>query len=138
MNIKLLITAVKKSGITPTIIFDVERSVSRDDDILGIVRGLSKDLALYCRCILVLSEANAVLNKYQQILKALKDHPEGVSPEYFHNEEHKGVNLSHPEAVGAAMKSVNAIVYRKDLRKYMLMSGAHRKALDSYEPIVTK
>jgi len=220
LNIKVLIAAVQKSGIVPTIIFDVERSVSRDDDMLSTIRSLSKELALYCRCIIVLSEANAVLQfgiderekfiyvdemerdeaerlietlqtnitkaemKYvfekigtsplklinlaglisptysvedyvtdvlgeanlqllafphQLILKALKDQPEGVSPVYFNNRKDEGVNLSFPVAVGVAMKTVNTIVYRKELRKYMLMSTAHRTALESYEPtLVTK
>jgi hypothetical protein len=213
--IKDLIKAIKKSGIIPTIIFDVDCSVSFHDDSLRPVRKLSKELAPYCRCIIVLSEAHAVLqlgrdkreefiyvdemereeaeqlvevlqtnitkaemeyvfkkigtsplklmnlhekvsptysvNDYvadvleearsnlvafphQQILKALKDHPEGVSPLYFNGKKDKEVNLSHPEAVGVAMKSVDAIVYCRESRKYMLMSTAHRTALESYEP----
>ena len=46
--------------------------------------------------------------------------------------------MSHPESVGVAMKSVNAIMYRIELDKYMLMSTAHRTALESYEPKVNK
>jgi hypothetical protein len=219
-DIDMFVAAVQKSGIIPTIIFDVERSVFRDDDMLSTIRSLSKELALYCRCIIVLSEANAVLQfgiddrekfiyvdemerdeaerlieikqtnitkaemKYvfekigtsplklinlaglisptysvedyvtdvlgeanlqllafphQLILKALKDQPEGVSPVYFNNRKDEGVNLSFPVAVGVAMKTVNAIVYRIELGKYMLMSTAHRTALESYEPtLVTK
>lgn len=219
LDVDLFITAAKKSGIIPTIIFDIERAVSIDDGILTTIRSLSKDLAPYCRCIIVLSEANAVLkfdkdkretfiyvdemereeaeqfmevlrtnitkaemkyvfekigtspldlfnlhvkvsptysiNDYvadvlrdskkrlvafphKPILKALKDHPEGVSPEYLKNQKNEGVDLSHPESVGVAMKSVNAIVYRIELDKYMLMSTAHRTALESYEPKVNK
>lgn len=219
LDIDIFIEAVRKSDITPTIIFDVECSLSRDDDddddVVSIVRSLSNDLPPYCRCIIVLSEANAVLQfgkdprekfiyvdemeldeakqlliglakakmKYvfekigtspltlinliesvsftysvedyvvdvlryaekslvafahQPILKALKDHSEGITPKYFKKQKDEGVDLSHPTAVGVAMKSVNTIVYRMELDKYMLMSTAHRTALKSYEPIITK
>jgi hypothetical protein len=52
----------EKHGIFPTIIFDVERASITGED-LGIqaVRSLSKALAETCRCIIILSEANAVL-----------------------------------------------------------------------------
>jgi len=215
----IFVSAVKKSGIIPTIIFEVERAVSHDDDVVSTVRSLSKELARSCRCIIVLSEANAALEfgnderekfiyvdemereeatqlveklktnitqddmeyvfdnigtcpldimnldkrvsstysvqdyvadvledseyrlvafRHKPILKALKDHPEGVSPEYFNNQKDEGVDLSFPKGVGAAMKSVNVIVYRHELRKYVLMSTAHRTALKSYEPIIPK
>ena len=218
-DVDLFIEAIKKCGIIPTIIFDVECSLSplgTRDHVVDAVRSLSKDLAPYCRCIIVLSEANAVLQfgrdkresfiyvdemereeaklllekceinltdadldyvfsnigtspldlirlakrnsktysakdyvadvlrdtrkflvafPHQEILKALKDHPEGVSPEYFHNVKDNGIDLSNPNAVGSAMKSVNAIVYRIELDKYMLMSTAHKTALQTYEPV---
>ena len=62
LNSKSLISAVKKSRVAPTIIFDVERGGS-NDQVLGLeaVRSLSKMLAPYCRCFIVLSEASAVL-----------------------------------------------------------------------------
>lgn len=219
-DIDILIEAVKKSIIIPTIIFDIERAASphsSHDHVVYAVRSLSKELAPYCRCIIVLSEANAVqqfgkdereefiyvdemereeaeqlleklgrkltdtekeyvftnigtsplklinLDKrvsstyslqdyvadvltyaknslvefpHQPILKALKDHSEGIFPKYFKKQKDEGVDLSHPAAVGVAMKSVNAIVYRMELNIYMLMSTAHRTALQSYEPIL--
>ena len=42
--------------------------------------------------------------QHQQILKALKDHPGGISPEFFNKFENKGVDLSKPKAVGVAMR----------------------------------
>ena len=213
------INAIKRSRVIPTIVFDVERGGSLDQK-LGIqaVRSLAKMLSPYCRCIIILSEANAVLefgrDKFREIfiyvdelteaqarelmqrlhvtlsdsdlryvfdnigtspamlhqlaavvptrvtlkhyvddvleqarqelvafphkaiLKALKVNPRGVSPEYFENKEHKGVDLSNPEDVGLSMKKSDAIVYRLELRVYTLLSTAHRTALKSYDPIV--
>ena len=167
-------------------IFEVERG-GNDEQILGIqaARSLSKEFASVCNCIIIISEANAVvefgmdpsreefifvdeldenevrefigqngmmlnekkirkvidnigsnpatLNKlrthlrkglsvddfimkvlfdarqelvafqHQQILKALKDHPEGIHPEFFNKLKNEGVDLSDPKAVGAAM-----------------------------------
>ena len=37
--------------------------------------------------------------QHQQILKALKDHPEGVHPEDFNKLKYEGVDLSNPKAV---------------------------------------
>ena len=70
------------------------------------------------------------------ILKALKEHPEGVSPDFFDNMNYKGVDLSDPQAVGYAMKRSNAIVYRIENQKYQLLSKAHETALQTYEPII--
>jgi hypothetical protein len=72
------------------------------------------------------------------ILKALKEHPEGVSPEYFRNEKYEGIDLSNPVAVGAAMKGSNAMLYDMEARRYKLISQAHTVALRNYEPIVHK
>uniref|UniRef100_A0A7S0SRD8 ATPase AAA-type core domain-containing protein n=1 Tax=Chromulina nebulosa TaxID=96789 RepID=A0A7S0SRD8_9STRA len=57
-----LIEAVQKSEFMLTFIFDVERGGTADQA-LGIqaVRSLCKLLAPYCKCIIVFSEANAVL-----------------------------------------------------------------------------
>jgi hypothetical protein len=74
---------------------------------------------------------------HQPILKALKKKPDGVSPKFFKKQEHKGVDLSDPIDVGLAMKRSNAIVYRKELNEYQLMTTAHRTALKAYDPIVT-
>lgn len=73
---------------------------------------------------------------HQQVLKALKDHPEGVSPAYFERESSKGVNLCNPADVEATMRSVNAIVYQRKPNKYMSVSMEHRTALQSYEPTI--
>ena len=70
----------------------------------------------------------------QPILKALKEHPEGVSPDFFNKEEYKGVDLSNPQAVGYAMKRSNAIAYRIENEEYQLLSKAHETALQTYEP----
>jgi len=70
------------------------------------------------------------------ILKALKEHPEGVNPEFFKNMKYEGVDLTNPQAVGYAMKRSNAIVYRIENQKYQLLSKAHETALQTYEPII--
>ena len=50
------------SGLVPTIIFDLERASSSDRPaVLQYIRSLAKAIIHYCRCIIVLSEANAVL-----------------------------------------------------------------------------
>ena len=86
----------------------------------------------------VLSDAQQDLLAFQlqPILKALKENPEGVSPDYFKKQEYKGIDMSVPGAVGSAMKSSNAIIYRIELQKYQLMSAAHRTKLKSYTPII--
>jgi hypothetical protein len=74
----------------------------------------------------------------QIILKALKDHPEGVSPGYFKKLKVEGIDLTNHKQVGQAMKnSPHPIIYRKDLNQYHLLSTAHKTALKSYEPIVS-
>jgi hypothetical protein len=77
---------------------------------------------------------------FQPILKALKEHPEGVPPEYFNNEEYKGVDLSNPVEVGAVMKAAQSNVVYYDMEKdiYKLNSHALEVALRSYEPIIKK
>ena len=72
----------------------------------------------------------------QPILQALKEHPEGVSPDYFKKQEYKGIDMSNPGAVGSVMKTSNAIIYRIELGKYQLMSAAHKTALKTYTPII--
>ena len=71
---------------------------------------------------------------HQAILQALKEQPEGVSPEYFNNQKSYGIDLSNPKAVGEAMKDSNVIIYRIELGLYTLMSTAHRTALSTYPP----
>jgi hypothetical protein len=84
------------------------------------------------------AEQDLVAFQLKPILKALKEHPEGVSPEYFRNEKYEGIDLSNPVAVGTAMKGSNAILYDMKARRYKLISQAHKVALRSYEPIVRK
>ena len=76
----------------------------------------------------------------QPILKALKEHPEGMPPEYFHKAEYEGVDLSSPIAVGAAIKAAQSNVVFYDMKKkvYKLNSRALKVALRSYEPIIRK
>ena len=59
---KFLVEAIKSCEIIPTIIFDVERGGSLDQT-MGIqaVRSLAKMLSPFCRCIIVVSEVNAIL-----------------------------------------------------------------------------
>ena len=52
-----------------------------------------------------------------QILKALKDHPEGISPEFLNNLKNERVDLSNRKAAGAAMRERNLITYRIELDK---------------------
>ena len=74
---------------------------------------------------------------HKAILKALKEHPEGISPKSFNNMGYRGVDLSSPKAIGTAMKRSNdAVVYRIELGKYMTISRCHEIALKSYEPIL--
>ena len=73
---------------------------------------------------------------HKQILKALKDHPEGVHPEFFNSLKNNGVDLSNPKAVGAAMRDGNAITYSIELCKYTIYSKAHEVALRRYDPIL--
>lgn len=73
--------------------------------------------------------------KLQKILKALKEHPEGISTDYFDNQYENGVKLSNPKQVSEIMKlDYNPIIYRKDTRKYHLLSTTHKTALKSYNP----
>ena len=212
--------AVSDSGFLPTVIFEVERG-GNDEQLLGIqaARSLSKEFASVCNCIIIISEANAVVEfgmdrrrekfifvdeldenelrefvkqngmmlneneirkvidnigsnpatlkclrthlqnglsvddfikevlfdarqelvafQHQQILKALKDHPEGIHPEFFNKLKNEGVDLSDPKAVGAAMRKGNVITYRIELRKYTIYSKAIEVALRSYDPILS-
>ena len=217
LDIDLLVDIFKKckaNGFIPTIIFDVERSKSAQP-VLQIVRGLAKALGGYCRCIIVLSEANAVLEfgkdkhrekfifvdemtesearqllevrgarfseeemryifesigtspvalidlmsevpktplkdyvarilldsrrnlgsfKLKPILKALKEHPEGVDSTNFENMKYEGIDMSDLSEVGPVMKKSDAIIYRIENGKYQLLSTAHKTALKTYTP----
>lgn len=98
------------------------------------VRAL-KPIERFVESCLAAAERDLSLFPHQQILKALKEHPEGYPPKYFNNQMHGGVNLSDPKAVmtDARMKS-KAVVYCVEDGKYRLRSTAHMTALKKYEP----
>jgi hypothetical protein len=213
---------ISKEGICPTIVVEVERAGSIDQSVgifspgIQAVRGVAKELSKKCNFLIILSEANLILEfgkdidrenfifideltnleaekylaalglelsqneiKYvldsigsnpatlrsmqewvqigktihafvegrlanarqdlvafphKKILKALKEHPEGVSPEYFNNQYNKGADLSCPKDVGKAMKESNAITYRPESDKYQIISHRHVVALRNYDP----
>ena len=97
----------KTDGFIPTIIFDVERA------------------------------AALVELPLKPILKALDEHPEGVSPAYFKNQEYEGIDMPNPATLDLVMKRSNAIVYRIELGQYLLMSAAHKTTLKAYTPMNT-
>ncbi|MFN9982369.1 MAG: hypothetical protein ACK53Y_20750, partial [bacterium] len=97
---------------------------------------LTCSLKQHVEGVLAGAEGNLVAFPHQAILKALKEHPEGVPPKYFKKQKSEGVDLSEPKAVGVAMKRSNVIVYRIEDGLYHLMSTAHKTALRSYDPIV--
>lgn len=62
LDIETLIYAIEKCTFIPTFIFDIERDSQIDPRrSLEAVRSLSKALAPFCRVIIILEEANAVL-----------------------------------------------------------------------------
>lgn len=66
------------------------------------------------------------------ILKvAFKEHPEGLSLEYFNNMENEGLNPSDPLAVGTTMKHSNTVMYRIELGRYKIIFRCHGTALKS-------
>ena len=72
--------------------------------------------------------------RLKPILRALKEHPEGVSAEYFKHAEFKGIDMSVPHKVGVEMKESNAIKYDMSKKVYLPLSRAHEVALRTYEP----
>ena len=82
-----------------------------------------------------LARADLVAFSLQSILVALKKSPEGVKTEDFKGKEVKGLLLSQPKDVGAAMKKQNAIVYHFESNEYRMFSKAHKTALKQYEPV---
>jgi hypothetical protein len=105
-----------------------------------LLRRLLADVPRICtlqesiRDILASARRDLLIFPLQPIIQALKEHPEGVSPDYFNNQEYKGINLSDYAAVGVYMKRSNALVYRIELGMYQLMSTAHKTALETYKP----
>ena len=98
-------------------------------------KGLS--VADFIKKVLLYARLDLVAFQHQPILKALKDHPEGISPEFFNKLENEGVDLSDPKAVRAAMRMENVITYRIELGKYTIYSKAIEVALRSYDPILS-
>ena len=78
------------------------------------------------------AESDLLAFPHQLILKKLKKSPGGVKVETFKGSIDNGVNLCDPKAVGVAMNSSNAIVYRQEDDSYRLMSRAHMTALRNY------
>ena len=91
----------------------------------------------------VLESAHMDLIKFplKPILKALKEHPDGVKSEYFKDQTFtwksgpatEVFDLSCPESVGLAMKSQNCIMFRIELNLYQLQSTAHKTAIKNLE-----
>ena len=97
-------------------------------------KGLSLDH--FITMTLHFARSELVAFQHQQILKALKDHPEGISPEVFIKLKNKGVDLLAPRVVGVVMSRGNAITYRIELNKHTTYSKAVEVALRSYNPIL--
>ena len=70
----------------------------------------------------------------QTVLKALKEHPEGIDPLDFSNHTKEDIDLIRYRTK-MMKKYPNSIIYRDDKRKYHLLSTAHKTALKSYNPI---
>jgi hypothetical protein len=89
-----------------------------------------------------MSKANSdlVAFPFQPILKALKEHPEGVRLNFFKKEKCEGIDMSNASAVGTGMKTAESNVVFFDMEKqvYKLNSHALEVALRSYEPIIQK
>ena len=83
---------------------------------------------------LVDARSELVSLPHKQILKSLKDHPEGISPEVSDNLKNDGADLSDPKAVGVAMKRGDSITSCIEFRKYIIYSKAIEVALRSYDP----
>ena len=83
----------------------VEKGLSLDDFISMTVSGTRNKLKGF---------------KHQLILKALKDHPDGIRPKFFKKLNNKGVDLSDPKAVSMAMIESDAIIYHIELDKYTI------------------
>jgi hypothetical protein len=82
------------------------------------------------------AEQDLVAFTLQPILKALKEHPEGVKPKYFNKEKYEGIDMSVPGAVGKAMQGSHAVLYDMKEGCYKLISHAHKVALRTYDPII--
>ena len=117
---------IENVGANPLAIFrlDVkmtEEGMSVQEFVAWILMGVTADLVAF---------------PHKAILKALKEHPEGVSPAYFNNMKSNGVDLSNPRAVGVTIIDSNVLTYRIELGKYVMLSRGHEVALRSYNPIV--
>ena len=97
---------------------------------VSMLKGLSLDE--FIEKVLKSAEQELVSFKHQSILRALKDHPEGVDLCYLLHT--KALHLSNDDVV-EALKDCNVIIYRKELRMYMVNSKAIEVALRSYDPI---
>lgn len=85
---------------------------------------------------LVEARQDFVAFPHKQILKAFEEHPEGVSPTYFHDTRYKEVDLCNPRNAGPAMMQSNAIAYDMELGRCIILTRAHHTALRSYTSVV--
>jgi hypothetical protein len=103
---------------------------------VGEVVGLRRTVKQFVDDVLGQAEIDLVAFPHQEILKALKKHPDGVSADYFRGQKSKGIRLNVPNlapwGVGPAMRDTKAIVYRMELDQYQLISTAHKTALRTY------
>jgi AAA+ ATPase superfamily predicted ATPase len=72
------------------------------------------DLNDFVDDMLASAEQDLLAFPHQQILKALKEKEDGVSPEYFGNLENKWSELCNPAYVAKDMKDYNCLIYRTD------------------------
>ena len=66
---------------------------------------------------------------HQQIIDALKEHPDGVKAGAFKGVKIDGVNLAEPKDVAVAMKKRNCLVYYFPTGEYRPATQAHKTAL---------
>jgi hypothetical protein len=71
---------------------------------------------------------------YQSLLKALKEQPDGVSAKSLVGTIEENAKLWVTSDVASGMNRSNAVVYRHELKRYELMSTAHKTALKMFTP----
>lgn len=92
--------------------------------------GIDHKVDEFVAMLLRIAEEELAAFPHKPILKALKDHPEGVEPFYFKGQEDDGVALADPRAV-LGRKHTHGVIYDIYQSKYQMMSTAHRTALKS-------
>ena len=90
----------------------------------------------YIEEILCAADNDLAAFEHEPILEALKLSPDDVRTKVFRGIENKGVTLTAPRQVAAAMKEGQAIVYHHPSGEYRMASRAHRTALiERWSPI---